>query len=80
MEIKEITAPFTDDVLKSLKSATLSIFPVYFCGRDAVLPKIVKMIEDRTLEDNGITCRARFFSYRGQHCGGRTHNQRKTGN
>ena len=55
MEIKEITAPFTDDVLKSLKIGDIvNLSGVIFAGRDAVLPKIVKMIEDRTLEDNGI--------------------------
>lgn len=55
MEIKNITAPFTDEVLSSLKVGDIvNISGTIFAGRDAVLPKIVKMIEDGTLEENGI--------------------------
>lgn len=46
MEIKEITAPFTDEVLSSLKVGDLvSISGTIFAGRDAVLPSIVKLLE-----------------------------------
>ena len=55
MEIKNITAPFTDEVLSSLKVGDIvSISGTIFCGRDAVLPSIVKQLEDGTLKDSGI--------------------------
>ena len=46
MEIKSITAPFSDEVLSSLKVGDLvSISGTIFAGRDAVLPSIVKLLE-----------------------------------
>ena len=46
MEIKAITAPFSDEVLSSLKVGDLvSISGTIFAGRDAVLPSIVKLQE-----------------------------------
>ena len=46
MEIKAITAPFSDEVLSSLKVGDLvSISGTIFAGRDAVLPSIVKLLE-----------------------------------
>ena len=46
MEIKAITAPFSDEVLSSLKVGDLvSISGSIFAGRDAVLPSIVKLLE-----------------------------------
>ena len=55
MEIRTITAPFTDEVLKSLKVGDIvNVSGIIYAGRDAVLPKIVEMIEADTLEANGI--------------------------
>jgi fumarate hydratase subunit beta len=55
MEIRTITAPFTDEVLKSLKVGDIvNVSGIIYAGRDAVLPKIVNMIEEGTLEENGI--------------------------
>ena len=55
MEIKTITAPFTEEVLSSLKVGDfVNIKGTIFAGRDAVLPKIVDMINAGTLEENGI--------------------------
>lgn len=55
MEIRKITAPFTDEVLESLKVGDIvSVSGRIFAGRDAVLPKIVKMTEEGTLSENGI--------------------------
>ena len=55
MEIKAITAPFDEDVLNGLRVGDIvSLSGRIFCGRDAVLPKIVRMIEDGTLAENGI--------------------------
>ena len=46
MEIKAITAPFSNEVLSSLKVGDLvSISGTIFAGRDAVLPSIVKLLE-----------------------------------
>lgn len=55
MEIRTITAPFTEDVLKSLHVGDIvNVSGKIFAGRDAVLPKIVSMIDEGTLQDNGI--------------------------
>ena len=55
MEFRTITAPFTDEVLKSLKVGEIvNVSGKIYAARDAVLPKMVKMIEDGTLADNGI--------------------------
>ena len=55
MEIKKITAPFTDEVLSSLRVGDLvSISGTIFCGRDGVLPSIVKLLEAGKLPEKGI--------------------------
>lgn len=55
MERKTITAPFTDEVLKSLKVGDIvNVSGTIYAGRDAVLPKIVDMIEKDTLKDTEI--------------------------
>ena len=55
MEFRTITAPFTDEVLKSLKVGEIvNVSGKIYAARDAVLPKMVKMIENGTLAENGI--------------------------
>lgn len=55
MEIRTITAPFTDEVLSSLKVADIvNVSGTIFAGRDAVLPKLVKKLEDGTFAETGI--------------------------
>ena len=55
MEIRTITAPFTDEVLSSLKVGEIvNVSGTIFAGRDAVLPKLVKKLEDGTFEETGI--------------------------
>ena len=55
MEIRTIEAPFSEEVLASLHVGDIvNITGKIFAGRDAVLPKIVKMIEEGTLKENGI--------------------------
>lgn len=55
MEIRTITAPFTDEVLNSLKVGDIvNVSGTIFAGRDAVLPKIVDMLNEGKLEENGI--------------------------
>ena len=52
MEIKSITAPFTDEVLSSLQVGDLvSISGTILAGRDAVLPGIVKLLEEGKLPE-----------------------------
>ena len=47
MEFRTITAPFTDEVLKSLKVGEIvNVSGKIYAARDAVLPKLVKMIEN----------------------------------
>ena len=50
----EITTPITDDVIDGLQVGDKVYISGYiFCGRDAVLPKIVKMIDEGTVEQLG---------------------------
>ena len=55
MEFRNITAPFTEEVLKTLKVGDIvNVSGTIFAGRDAVLPKIVKLIETDGLKEKGI--------------------------
>lgn len=51
----ELTTPISDADIDQLKVGdTVSISGYILCGRDAVLPKVLKMIEDGNVEDLGI--------------------------
>ena len=55
MEFRNITAPFTEEVLRSLKVGDIvNVSGTIYAGRDAVLPKIVKLIENDELKEHGI--------------------------
>lgn len=55
MEIKTIYAPFTEEVLAELQPGDLvNIKGTIFAGRDAVLPRIVELMEQGKLEEYGI--------------------------
>ena len=55
MEFRTITAPFTEEVLKSLKVGEIvNVSGKIYAARDAVLPKIVKMIESGEIENSEI--------------------------
>ena len=55
MEFRTITAPFTEEVLASLKVGDIvNVSGKIFAGRDAVLPKIVDMLHEGKLAENGI--------------------------
>lgn len=54
----EITAPISEETASSLKVGdTVEITGCIFCGRDAVLPKIVTLIEECRLDTLGIDLR-----------------------
>lgn len=54
----EITAPISEETASSLKVGdTVEITGCIFCGRDAVLPKIVKLIEEDRFDTLGIDLR-----------------------
>ena len=51
----EITTPITDEVINSLNVGdTVYISGYIFCGRDAVLPKVVKLAEESRLDEISI--------------------------
>lgn len=51
----DIITPITEDVAASLNTGdTITISGYILCGRDAVLPKVLKMIEEGTVSDLGI--------------------------
>lgn len=52
----EILTPITDDVIDQLHVGDMVYISGYiFCGRDAVLPKVVKMIEEGKEEQLGAS-------------------------
>ncbi|MBR5118165.1 MAG: fumarate hydratase C-terminal domain-containing protein [Muribaculaceae bacterium] len=54
-EIIQLTTPFSQDVISQLKVGdVVSISGDIFCGRDAVLPRICKELEDGTWDKRGI--------------------------
>lgn len=51
----ELETPITDDEISRLKVGdTVYISGYILCGRDAVLPKVIKMIDDGTVGDLGV--------------------------
>ena len=51
----ELTTPISEDYIAKLKVGdVISITGKIYCGRDAVLPKICKMIKEGTLKEQGI--------------------------
>ena len=54
----EITTPITDEVINSLQVGdTVYISGYIFCGRDAVLPKVVKLAEEGRLDEINVDIR-----------------------
>ena len=50
-----ITTPITDELINQLKVGdTVTISGYIFCGRDAVLPKVVKLAEEGRLDEIGV--------------------------
>ena len=53
--MKHIKTPFSEEVIADLKVGdVVSISGYIYCGRDAVLPRICKELEDGTWEKRGI--------------------------
>ena len=51
----ELTTPLTEEAIDSLKVGdTIEISGYILCGRDAVLPKVLKLIEDGTADELGV--------------------------
>jgi len=51
----QLTTPISEEDVKNLKVGdTVEISGYILCGRDAVLPKVVKMIEDGTSGELGV--------------------------
>lgn len=51
----QITTPISEETISQLQVGdTVEISGYILCGRDAVLPKALKMIEDGTVDDLGI--------------------------
>ena len=51
----ELTTPLSEEIVSGLQVGdTVEISGYILCGRDAVLPKILEMIENDTIEDLGI--------------------------
>ncbi|MBR2812622.1 MAG: fumarate hydratase C-terminal domain-containing protein [Solobacterium sp.] len=51
----DITTPISEETIAKLQVGdTITISGYILCGRDAVLPKVLKMIEDGTVKDLGV--------------------------
>lgn len=51
----ELRTPISDEIIKQLKAGDMVyISGTIFCGRDAVLPKVVEMIEEKNIFELGI--------------------------
>lgn len=51
----DIMTPISEEVAAKLQVGdTVTISGYILCGRDAVLPKVLKMIEDGTIDDLGV--------------------------
>ena len=54
----ELTTPLSEEIVSGLQVGdTVEISGYILCGRDAVLPKILEMIENGTIDDLGIDLR-----------------------
>ena len=54
-EVKRIHTPLDDEVIKSLKPGDMVLLSgKIYCGRDAVLPKVCKLIKENKLGDTDI--------------------------
>lgn len=53
--MKTLKTPISEEEIKELHIGDMVLISgKIFCGRDAVLPKICKLIEEGKLEENGI--------------------------
>ncbi len=58
----ELTTPISEEAIDGLQVGdTVEISGYILCGRDAVLPKVLKMIEDRTVKDLGVDLRGQVI-------------------
>ena len=60
--MKKIITPITDEAIKEIEVGDMVYLSGYiYTGRDAVLPKVVRLIETDGLKDAGIDLRQRDF-------------------
>ncbi|MBQ6267055.1 MAG: fumarate hydratase C-terminal domain-containing protein [Clostridia bacterium] len=58
----EITTPIGEEIIENLQVGdTVEISGWILCGRDAVLPKVLKMIEDGTVQTLGVDLRGQVI-------------------
>lgn len=58
----ELTTPISEEAVKGLKVGdTVEISGYILCGRDAVLPKVLKMIEDGKIGELGVDLRGQVI-------------------
>lgn len=58
----QITTPISEEAAKALQVGdTVEISGYILCGRDAVLPKVLKMIEDGTVGELGMNLRGQVI-------------------
>lgn len=60
--MKSLTTPISEEVIASLNVGdTVTISGYILCGRDAVLPKVLKMIDDGTVGSLGVDLRGQVI-------------------
>lgn len=58
----ELTTPISEETILNLQAGdTVEISGYILCGRDAVLPKVLKMIEEGAVKDLGVDLRGQII-------------------
>lgn len=68
--MKKINVPFTDGECNLKAGELVELTGKIYCGRDAVLPHVVKMAQDDTLADAGIDLNGAVIFHTAVSCAG----------
>lgn len=70
MNLKKITIPFLDEVCDLKAGDLVELTGRIYCGRDAVLPHVVKMAQEGTLQEYGVDIKGAAIFHTAVSCAG----------